>query len=159
MYIEIHCDGACSGNPGPGGAAAKLFFKDSDGKTIADKTLLAGRTDATNNIMELEACMIALKAIKKKNYDTFVYSDSQYLIDGINLHMPAWKQRGWKTSTKKTPKNSEMWLELDEIIKTFDSIKFFHEAGHEDKNHINAEVDKLAAKIAQHGGDTSCIKL
>ena len=108
--IEIYTDGACSGNPGPGGWGAVLRFQ---GK---EKEISGGNRSTTNNQMELQAAIEALKALKESCV-VDLYTDSQYLRQGITLWIHNWKKNGWKTADKKPVKNQEHWVELDGLVK------------------------------------------
>ena len=108
--VEIYTDGACRGNPGPGGWGVVL---------IADQhreTMHGGAPDTTNNRMELTAAIEALNALNGPREVT-LYTDSKYVMDGIQRWLPAWKKRGWKTANKKPVKNQDLWLQLDEAVE------------------------------------------
>ncbi len=105
-YIEIYADGACKGNPGPGGWGAWLAF---DGH---EKELCGGELLTTNNRMELTAVIRALEALKRPS-KVKIYTDSVYVQKGITEWIHGWKTRGWRTSDKKPVKNDELWRELD----------------------------------------------
>ena len=106
--VEIFTDGACRGNPGPGGWGAILRF---DG---VEKELFGGEAATTNNKMELTAVIRALEALKQPS-KVRVYTDSQYVQKGIREWIHSWKRNGWKTADKKDVKNKELWVELDEL--------------------------------------------
>jgi ribonuclease HI len=106
--VRIYADGACKGNPGPGGWGAILQF---GGK---EKELFGGETQTTNNRMELTAVIRALEALTKPSL-VEVYTDSQYVQKGISEWLRDWKRRGWKTADKKPVKNKELWEELDRL--------------------------------------------
>ena len=107
--LKIYTDGACRGNPGPGGWGALLRFGGEE------KTLFGGEQDTTNNRMELTAVIEALGALKRP-CDVTLTSDSTYVLKGIQEWMPNWKKRGWKTASKKPVKNVDLWKKLDELI-------------------------------------------
>ena len=107
--IRIYTDGACRGNPGPGGWGAILIYE-SHRKEIYGGSLLT-----TNNIMELMAVIEALKIIKFSS-KIIVTTDSKYVKDGITKWIYNWKQKNWKTTNKKPVKNKELWIELDNIV-------------------------------------------
>ncbi|HXV74112.1 MAG TPA: ribonuclease HI [Sphingomonadales bacterium] len=107
--VTIFTDGACSGNPGPGGWGAVLRFKD------AERELAGAEPATTNNRMELTAAIEALKALNKPCRVTLV-TDSQYLKEGITTWIRAWKENGWRTSGKKPVKNAELWRALEEAM-------------------------------------------
>jgi ribonuclease HI len=104
--ITIYTDGACSGNPGPGGWGAVL----TSGKH--EKEIFGGEKDTTNNRMELTAAIKALQIIKQKSH-VDLYTDSTYVRDGITKWIFNWKKNGWKTANKKPVKNADLWQELD----------------------------------------------
>ena len=108
-HVQIFTDGACRGNPGPGGWGALLRFGGEE------KTLFGGEQDTTNNRMELTAVIEALGALKRP-CDVTLTSDSTYVIKGIQEWMPNWKKRGWKTASKKPVKNVDLWKKLDVLI-------------------------------------------
>lgn len=108
--LVIYTDGACSGNPGPGGWGVVMFH----GKK--QKELKGGDPDTTNNRMEMKAVIEALKAIKPSwSGKTVLFSDSTYVLKGLQEWLPSWKKRGWKTAAKKPVKNEDLWRELDEL--------------------------------------------
>jgi len=104
--VVIHTDGACSGNPGPGGWGAILKFGDTE------KELKGGEAHTTNNRMELMAAIAGLEALKRP-CQVRLYTDSQYLRDGITRWLPAWKARGWRTAAKAAVKNIDLWRRLE----------------------------------------------
>ena len=106
--VRIYTDGACKGNPGPGGGGALLQV---DGR---EKELCGGEPDTTNNRMELTAVIRALEALKRP-CEIDLYTDSQYVQKGISEWIAAWKRRGWNTAGKKPVKNVDLWLELDRL--------------------------------------------
>ena len=107
--VEIFTDGACRGNPGPGGWGALLRFG------TEEKELFGGEPETTNNRMELTAVIEALAALKRP-CEVKVTSDSTYVLKGIQEWMPNWKKRGWKTASKKPVKNVDLWQKLDALI-------------------------------------------
>lgn len=107
--IEIYTDGACKGNPGPGGWGAVLFYKG------AERELWGGEAETTNNRMELMAAIMALAALKR-HCDVRIVTDSQYVMQGITEWMVNWKKRGWKTAAKQPVKNADLWQALDEQV-------------------------------------------
>ena len=106
--VEIFSDGACKGNPGPGGWGAVLRFKGQE------KELWGGEAATTNNRMELMAVIRALEALKGPS-EVRVFTDSQYVQKGISEWIHSWKRKGWKTADKKDVKNVDLWKELDEL--------------------------------------------
>jgi ribonuclease HI len=105
--VEVFTDGACSGNPGPGGWGAHMRFK---GKI---KELSGGEADTTNNRMELMAAIAALNALKESCH-VILTTDSNYVRDGISSWIDGWKKNGWKTASKQPVKNVELWQALDQ---------------------------------------------
>jgi ribonuclease HI len=105
--VTIHTDGACSGNPGPGGWGAILEWNGHR------KEICGGEPDTTNNRMEMMAAIMALEAMKKNHHDIVLITDSGYLRDGITKWIHGWKRRGWKTADKKDVKNVDLWQRLD----------------------------------------------
>lgn len=104
--VTIYTDGACSGNPGPGGWGAVLSYGD------AEKELCGGMENTTNNQMELMAAIEALKALKRP-CSVILHTDSTYVKDGITKWIAGWKAKGWKTAAKKPVKNQDLWQALD----------------------------------------------
>ena len=107
--ITIHTDGACSGNPGPGGWGAILEWNGHR------KELKGGERDTTNNRMEMMAAIQALEAIRKTGQEVVLITDSVYLRDGITKWIHGWKKRDWKTADKKPVKNVDLWQRLDAL--------------------------------------------
>jgi ribonuclease HI len=133
--IEIYTDGACRGNPGPGGWGALLINGQHE------KTLYGGEPETTNNRMELTAAIEALNALSKRR-NVILYTDSKYVMDGINEWLPNWKKRGWKTAARKLVKNKDLWQALDEAVQRHD-IDWRWVKGHSD-NPGNDMADELA---------------
>tara|TARA_B100000902_G_scaffold34179_1_gene41138 strand:- start:2124 stop:2564 length:441 start_codon:yes stop_codon:yes gene_type:complete len=133
--IEIFTDGACRGNPGPGGWGALLRFGDKE------KEINGYARKTTNNIMELTAVIEALKQIKKP-YEIDITTDSTYVKNGITIWIHNWKTNGWKTAAKKSVKNKELWIELDELIKVHE-INWIWVKGHSGHPE-NEKADELA---------------
>jgi ribonuclease HI len=111
--ITIHTDGACSGNPGPGGWGAVLEWKGHE------KELSGGEPHTTNNRMELMAAIAALEALKRPSRVRLV-TDSIYVRDGVSKWIHGWKRNGWKTAAKKPVKNADLWQRLDEAARRHD---------------------------------------
>ncbi len=133
--VRIYTDGACSGNPGPGGWGALLTFK------TTEKELSGGEEMTTNNRMELMAAIEALRALKK-HCRVELYTDSSYVKDGITKWVEGWKANGWRTANKKPVKNMELWHELSDLAAKH------HMSWHWVKGHSghpeNERVDALA---------------
>lgn len=133
--VRIYTDGACKGNPGPGGWGALMQF---DGR---EKELYGGEPDTTNNRMELTAVIRALEALKR-TCEIDLYTDSQYVQKGISEWLASWKRRGWKTADKKPVKNVDLWLELDRLAAAH-AIRWHWVKGH--AGHVgNERADALA---------------
>lgn len=134
--ITIYTDGACSGNPGPGGWGAILMYKENK------KEISGGKKDTTNNIMELTAVIEALRLVKFP-CKISVYSDSAYVVNGfLQGWIYNWIKKGWKTADGSPVKNKELWEELYNFTKTHD-ITFTKVKGHSD-NEFNNRCDELA---------------
>ena len=134
--VILYTDGACSGNPGPGGWGAILRYKDTE------KELSGGETDTTNNRMELTAVIEALKALKTHCIIS-LYTDSKYVMDGVNQWLPNWKKNNWRTTNKKSEvKNIDLWQQLDELLPKHE-ILWNWVKGH-NGHPENERVDKLA---------------
>lgn len=133
--IEAYTDGACRGNPGPGGWGVLLRFNGHE------KRLCGGERETTNNRMELMAVIQALESLKH-DCSVKVTSDSQYVLKGINEWMENWKKRGWKTAAKKPVKNVDLWQRLDKAQQNHE-IEWLWVKGH--SGHIENEIaDELA---------------
>jgi ribonuclease HI len=136
--VRIFTDGACKGNPGPGGWGAILRYGEHE------RELLGGERDTTNNRMELTAVIRALESLKR-GCRIELYTDSQYVRNGITLWMRDWKRRGWKTADRKPVKNRDLWERLDELA-----------AGHEIrwhwvKGHAGHPENERADELANRG--------
>ncbi len=136
--VEIWTDGACSGNPGPGGWGAILLFG------AHRKELSGGEAATTNNRMELMAAISALEALTR-DCAADVYTDSNYLRGGIMGWLANWKRNGWRTADKKPVKNVELWQRLDEAAKRHD-IEW-----HWVKGHAGTELNERADELAREG--------
>ncbi len=135
--VTIYTDGACSGNPGKGGWGAILIF-------AKEKKYMSGSKQlTTNNQMELTATIEALKAILKPS-NIALYTDSQYVKNGITSWIFNWKKNGWKTANKKPVANKDLWIELEKYVD-FHSVNWFWVKGHSG-DHYNEIADELAVK-------------
>ena len=133
--VEIFTDGACRGNPDPGGWGALLRYGDNE------RSLWGGEPDTTNNRMELMAVIQGLLALQR-SCEVKVTSDSTYVLKGIQEWMPNWKKKGWKTAAKKPVKNADLWMQLDELV-VLHSIDWQWVKGH--SGHRENEIaDQLA---------------
>ena len=139
--VDIYTDGACLGNPGPGGWA--FIIKYGSGKI---KEISGSEKYTTNNKMELTAAIKAVQYFKKKIIIN-IYTDSKYLKDGITIWIKKWKLNGWKTSNKKKVKNSDLWKLLEEGIKDHE-IHWVWVKGH-NENLFNEKADMLAKKAIE----------
>ncbi len=145
--IVIYTDGACKGNPGVGGWGAFLSYQ---GK---QKEMCGGELNTTNNRMELMAAIEALNSLKRE-CEVELFTDSQYVKNGINEWMANWKKRGWKTAAKKAVKNQDLWMALDEAVQQH-NVEWKWVKGHSgdignDKadDLANQGVDEMRAKTA-----------
>lgn len=138
--IEIFTDGSCLGNPGPGGYGAILRYKNKE------KELSGGYYLTTNNRMELMATIIALETLTER-CDCALYTDSQYVRNGVTQWLPGWKKKGWRTSNRKPVKNIDLWQRLDAFLET-QHIKWFWVKGH--SGHPENERCDVLAVTAAH---------
>jgi len=138
--IDIYTDGACSGNPGPGGWGAILRV--SKNKGGQEKELFGGEKDTTNNRMELMAVIEALRALKRP-VKARVHTDSQYVQKGISEWIHAWKLRGWRTAGRQPVKNADLWRILDEEAARH-HVQWFWVKGH--AGHVENERADLLAR-------------
>lgn len=135
MTVEIFTDGACKGNPGPGGWGAILRYNGEE------KTLSGAETHTTNNRMELMAAIMALEALKRR-CEVNLYTDSQYLRQGMTEWLTQWKKRGWRNSKKEPVKNADLWQQLDALALRHD-ITWHWVKGHSGHPE-NEQADELA---------------
>ena len=149
--VVIHTDGACSGNPGPGGWGAILSFGDRT------KELMGGEAHTTNNRMELMAAIVALEALKRP-CAVDIHTDSQYLRNGIMTWINNWKRNGWRTADKKPVKNVDLWKRLDEALGQHD-VSWHWVKGHAG-HAMNERADQLARDglIAARAGAVGAMK-
>ena len=120
--IIIYTDGACRGNPGPGGWGALIKFD------IVQKEIFGGQNNTTNNQMELSAAIEGLSTLKEP-CNVELFTDSRYVMDGITQWIQNWKKNNWKTSSKKEVKNKELWQKLDQLM-TYHQVKWRWVKGH-----------------------------
>lgn len=137
--IHIYTDGACSGNPGPGGWGALMRWRDHE------RELSESEADTTNNRMELTAAIRALEAVTRPAR-VAVHTDSTYVKDGITRWIHGWKKNGWKTSAKKPVKNEDLWRQLDAALAPHE-VEWRWVKGHAG-NPDNERADKLAREAA-----------
>lgn len=142
QQITAYTDGACSGNPGPGGWAVVLLYQGHS------KELSGFAPQTTNNRMELMATIVALESITRSVPIT-IYTDSTYVKNGIEKWVAQWKTKGWKTSAKQPVKNQDLWIRLDTLCTRYQP-KWQWVRGHSG-NKYNEQADNLArAQIAKH---------
>ena len=140
--VVIYTDGACKGNPGPGGWGALLLYGDRE------RELFGGESHTTNNRMELTAVIRALESLTR-DCAVEIHTDSQYVKNGIETWIHGWKRNGWKTSDKKPVKNAELWQRLDAAAKRH-TISWHWVKGHAGHEH-NERADVLAREgLAEH---------
>ncbi len=136
--VLIYTDGACSGNPGPGGWGAILIYGERR------KEIKGGEAETTNNRMELTAAIRAIEAINRHS-KIELHTDSGYLRDGITKWINNWKRNGWRTSQKKPVKNDDLWKELDELRNEHDI------SWHWVKGHAGHPMNERADELAREG--------
>ena len=139
--VEIYTDGACSGNPGPGGWGAILRYGENE------KELSGGAAETTNNRMELSAAIEALRALKRPSR-VRIHTDSTYVKDGITKWIVNWKRNGWRTAAKKPVKNVDLWQDLDDALKDHD-VEWHWVKGHAGHSE-NERADALARSAVPH---------
>src|ERR1700681_61557 len=151
-HVIIHTDGACSGNPGPGGWGAILTFGDHE------KELKGGEPDTTNNRMELMAAISALESLKRPCC-VDLHTDSQYLRNGIMSWIATWKRNGWRTSDKKPVKNVDLWKRLDAALGSH-QLRWHWVRGHA-RHAMNERADELARAgiVAARAGAVGAMKI
>jgi len=135
--IEMYTDGACSGNPGPGGWGVLLRWRDHE------RELCGGEMASTNNRMELIAAIKGIESLKRPS-TVDLYTDSTYVRDGITKWIHGWKKNGWRTSAKKPVKNEDLWKRLDEALAGHD-VSWHWVKGH-DGHPDNERADELARR-------------
>ncbi len=145
IHVDIYTDGACSGNPGPGGWGSILICRG------VEKEISGGEKLTTNNRMELTAAIAALKCLKKP-CDVTLYSDSAYLVNGFNAGwIVSWKRNGWKNSSKQTVSNIDLWQEIDALASVH-RVTWVKVKGHAD-NVYNNRCDALAVAATKKQGE------
>ncbi|MDN5873215.1 MAG: ribonuclease HI [Sinobacteraceae bacterium] len=140
MRVEIHTDGACRGNPGPGGWGALLSWNGHD------KTLCGGVSQTTNNRMELMAAIMALESLKR-HCQVSLHTDSQYVMRGITEWLPNWRRRQWRTAANKPVKNADLWQRLDTAVQRH-AVEW-----HWVKGHAGHAGNEAADALANQGLD------
>ena len=145
--VEIYSDGACRGNPGPGGWGALLRLKSAT--RSAEKELWGGEPATTNNRMELTAVIRALEALKRRSV-VRLYTDSLYVQKGISSWIHDWKRRGWRTADKQPVKNVDLWQRLDELARQHE-VEWHWVRGH--AGHPENERADALANMGVESGD------
>lgn len=135
--VDLYTDGACSGNPGPGGWGVLLRYGEHE------KEMAGAAPDTTNNRMELQAVIEGLSSLKTRCHVT-IHTDSKYVMEGVTQHLRNWKARGWKTADKKEVKNLDLWQTLDELLPRH-QLEWEWVRGHSGHPE-NERVDALARK-------------
>lgn len=135
--VEIYCDGACSGNPGPGGWGVIMRIEK------AEFQFWGGEAATTNNRMEMMAAIQALE-ILPRSCMIDIYTDSQYLRDGMTAWMPKWKKNGWMTASKQPVKNKDLWEKLDQLMTQHQVL------WHWVRGHAGDELNEKADSLARH---------
>ena len=133
--VTVYTDGACSGNPGPGGWGAILLYNGTR------KEISGGETLTTNNRMEMMAAIAALEGLKRA-CEVHLHTDSLYLKDGVTKWLEGWKKKGWKTADKKPVKNIDLWRRID-AAKARHTVSWYWVRGH-DGHELNEAADALA---------------
>ena len=149
--VTIYTDGACSGNPGPGGWGAILSFGDQE------KELMGGEAHTTNNRMELTAAISALEALKRA-CSVDLHTDSEYMKNGITTWIKSWKKNGWRTADRKPVKNVDLWQRLDAALANH-QVRWHWVKGHAG-HAMNERADQLARDgiIAARAGAAGAMK-
>ncbi len=145
-HITVAFDGACKGNPGPGGYAAILV----NNHTRAEEIVRGSEPETTNNRMELRAAIEALNALQPGGFVTMI-GDSEYVLKGMTAWMPAWKARGWRTTKGKPVLNVELWQALDAAAAQHAEVRWTWVRGHEG-HALNERVDQIASEQARWAG-------
>lgn len=141
-HVELHTDGACSGNPGPGGWAYIL----KHGATGKERAASGAEPETTNNRMELRAVIEGL-AVLKRPTTVDLYSDSKYVLDGLRSWIHDWKKRGWRTASKAPVKNRDLWEVLDDLQQLHE-IRFHWIRGHSEHPE-NERCDRMAVEARE----------
>ena len=129
MRVKAYTDGACSGNPGPGGWGVYLVAENNEGEIVKEEVLYGKNKETTNQIMELTAAIQALESLKRKNVEITIFTDSKYVIDGITKWIFGWLKNNWSTSSKKPVSNRLLWEELFNLTKN-QNVEWIWVKGH-----------------------------
>ena len=141
--IHIYCDGACSGNPGPGGWAAVIIFPEGRVRELG-----GGERPTTNNRMEMSAAIAALVAVRERPEPVKLYTDSGLLVNGIKGWIHGWKRKGWITSEGKPVVNRDLWESIDALARTRGRLSWVHVKGHAGQE-INERCDVIAVAFSK----------
>lgn len=142
--VEIYTDGACRGNPGPGGWGALLRYGD------VEKELYGSEAETTNNRMEMMAVISALSSLKR-SCELHITTDSKYVKQGITEWIHAWKRNGWRNSNKKPVKNADLWQQLDGLVEQHDTHWHWVKghSGHEENERVDALANKAIDEMLE----------
>ena len=144
MRVKAYTDGACSGNPGPGGWGVYLVAENNVGEIVKEEVLYGKNKETTNQIMELTAAIQALGSLKRKDVEITIFTDSKYVIDGITKWIFGWLKNNWSTASKKPVANRLLWEELLDLTKN-QNVEWVWVKGHAGV-FGNEKADSLAAK-------------
>ena len=144
MKIKAYTDGACSGNPGPGGWGVYLVAENNVGKIVKEEALYGKNKKTTNQIMELTAAIQALDSLNRKNVDVTIFTDSKYVINGITKWIFVWLKNNWSTASKKPVANRFLWEKLFKLTKN-QNVEWVWVKGHAGVLG-NEKADSLAVK-------------
>ena len=144
MKVKAYTDGACSGNPGPGGWGVYLVAENNVGEVVKEETIYGKNRETTNQMMELTAAIQALESLKWENVNVTIFTDSKYVVDGITKWIFGWLKNDWRTASKKPVANRLLWEKLFGLAKT-QNVKWVWVKGHAGMLG-NEKADSLAVK-------------
>ena len=144
MKVKAYTDGACSGNPGPGGWGVYLIAENDAGIVVKEETLYGKNLETTNQMMELTAAIHALESLKRENVNVTIFTDSKYVVDGITKWIFGWLKNDWSTASKKPVANRLLWEKLFALTKT-QNVEWVWVKGHAGMLG-NEKADSLAVK-------------
>ena len=144
MKVKAYTDGACSGNPGPGGWGVYLIAENDAGIVVKEETLYGKNRETTNQMMELTAAIQALESLKRENVNVTIFTDSKYVVDGITKWIFGWLKNDWSTASKKPVANRLLWEKLFALTKT-QNVEWVWVKGHAGMLG-NEKADSLAVK-------------